>query len=178
MPAGGLFWLRVIGESCRVTFWVRQYGGQFGTLAHFWESFKRRRLRVPRADRFLTSIHLTLHCFTSLSCVICLRSDRWTMLDDHGLNGIAICDDAPGKRAEWTVERGGDLRIEVGSLLVAHHFVERIDQVAGLEQRWDIVRHPGCDRCRIPRYLIAFYCHKPRNVACPGDLPYLPGRIR
>ena len=54
------------------------------------------------------------------------------------MNGVAIRDDALGERAEWTGDRGGDPWIEVGGLLLAHDFVETIDQVAGLEQRWDI----------------------------------------
>jgi hypothetical protein len=47
-------------------------------------------------------------------------------LDDRGLNGVAIRDGALGERAERM--SGNDPWIEVGGLLLAHDFVETIDQ--------------------------------------------------
>src|ERR1700739_2537254 len=119
---------------------------------------------------FCTPIHLTLHQLELCDLTFGLTVRPW--LDDRGLNGVAIRDDALGERAERTCDRGDDPWIEVGGLLLAHDFVETIDQVAGLEQRWDIVRDLGHDRCLIPRYLIAFDCHKPRNLACRRGLPH------
>src|ERR1700730_5443457 len=146
-------------------------------LTHFWCSCLRGTddACLEQID-FCTPIHLTLHQLELCDLTFGLTVRPW--LDDRGLNGVAIRDDALGERAERTCDRGDDPWIEVGGLLLAHDFVETIDQVAGLEQRWDIVRDLGHDRCLIPRYLIAFDCHKPRNLACRRGLPHPPGRIR
>jgi NAD(P)-dependent dehydrogenase (short-subunit alcohol dehydrogenase family) len=77
---------------------------------------------------FCTPIHLSLHELEFGDLTFGLTVRPW--MDDRGLNGVAIRDDALGERAEWTVDRGGDPWIEIVGLLLAHDLLETIDQVA------------------------------------------------
>src|SRR5882672_396092 len=70
-------------------------------------------------------------------------------MEDRGFDGVTIRDDALGERTEWTVDRCGDPLAEVGGLLLAHDFVEAIDQVAGHQQRWEDTLVFGVDCFRV-----------------------------
>src|ERR1700733_2340396 len=104
-------------------------------LTHFWCSCLRGTddACLEQID-FCTPIHLTLHQLELCDLTFGLTVRPW--LDDRGLTGVAIRGDALGERAERTCDRGADPWIEVRGLLLAHHFVETIHQVSGLEQRW------------------------------------------
>jgi hypothetical protein len=69
---------------------------------------------MTRAEQidFCTPIHLTFHQLELCDLTFGLTVRPW--LDDRGLNGVVIRDDALSERAKWTVDRGGDPWIEVG----------------------------------------------------------------